>query len=416
MRKGGSKLRYVIIGNSIAAVGTVEGIRQVDRQGEITIISAEPHHVYSRPLISYLLAGRTSESKMRYRAADFYQAAGCRVLYGRTATRVDPERQMIELDDGQSVDYDRLCVATGSVPFILPFSGLETVPDLFTFMSLDDVRRLDQALDPSKRVLIIGAGLIGLKCAEGLIGRVRSVTVVDLAPAILSSILDEQGARLMQTHLENNGLEFHLGHAVRRFDRSHVVLENDVRIGFDLLVMAVGVRCSTSLLSGIAEIEKGIIVNERAETSVRHIYSAGDCTQTIDISSGISRPLPLLPNAYLQGECAGINMAGGRHRFNQAIPMNAISFFGLHVLTAGCYVGEIYQENHDRHYKRLFYNEQSLNGFILIGQIEKAGIYTSLIRERTPLASIDFPLICEKPGLMAFKQEQRQQKLGGAES
>lgn len=406
-------MRYVIIGNSIAATGVVEGIRQIDQEGEITLISGESHPVYSRPLISYLLAGKKTEATMRYRAADFYQSTRSRVLYGRLAVRIDPNAQQIDLDDGQRLVYDRLCVATGSVPFIPRVEGLETVADRFTFMSLDDARRLEQTLSPDRRVLIIGAGLIGLKCAEGIRQRVRSVTVVDLAPAILSSILDQEGARLMQTHLEKNGLEFHLGTSVRSFEQNHAILENGERIGFDLLVMAVGVRCNTALLSGIAEIGRGITVNERAETSARHVYAAGDCTQTLDVSSGITRPMPLLPNAYMQGECAGINMAGGGRSFNQAIPMNAIGFFGLHVLTAGCYDGMVYREDQDGRYKRLFYNDQTLNGFILIGQIEKAGIYTSLIRERTPLAEIDFSLICENPGLMAFKQEQRQQKLGG---
>jgi NAD(P)H-nitrite reductase large subunit len=124
--------------------------------------------------------------------------------------------------------------------------------------------------------------------------------------------------------------------------------------------------------------------------------------------------MALLPNAYMQGEAAGINMAGGEKSFDKAIPMNAIGFFGLHIITAGSYSGDEHTENGKGNYRRLFYSDNKLNGYILIGNVEKAGIYTSLIREHTPLDTIDFALVCEKPGLMAFRIEDRMVKLGGA--
>ena len=106
-------------------------------------------------------------------------------------------------------------------------------------------------------------------------------------------------------------------------------------------------------------------------------------------------------------------MAGGEKTFDKAIPMNAIGFFGLHMITAGNYTGDVYAQNEGGNYKRLFYGDNKLNGYILVGNVEKAGIYTSLIRERTPLDTIDFALVCEKPGLMAFTKEDRIEKLGG---
>ena len=123
--------------------------------------------------------------------------------------------------------------------------------------------------------------------------------------------------------------------------------------------------------------------------------------------------MALLPNAYMQGETAGLNMAGGEKSFDKAIPMNAIGFCGLHMITAGNYVGEVYLKNSGGDYKKLFYSDGHLNGYILISNVEKAGIYTSLIRERTSLDTIDFELICERPGLIAFSKESRESKLGG---
>lgn len=211
-------MRYVIIGNSAAAVGAVEKIRQLDTGGEIIIISREPHHTYSRPLISYLLQGKTDEQKMKYRDDAFYERNKCAFLSGRTAKRVCPDKKYIELDDEEAVSYDKLLIATGSSAFVPPFEGLDTVTEKHTFMTLSDARKLQAALGRDKNVLIVGAGLIGLKCAEGIADKVKSVTVADVSPRILSSILDDEGAAIVQGHLENRGIKFILSSAVKSFD------------------------------------------------------------------------------------------------------------------------------------------------------------------------------------------------------
>ncbi len=401
-------MKYVIIGNSAAGIGAVEGIRQVDKEGEITIISNEPHHTYSRPLISYLLLGKTTEEKMKYRGDEFYDRNNVNFIHA-TANKI--KKKQVLLDNGERVDFDKLLVATGSSAFVPPFEGLASVKDKFTFMSLDDAYKLNDALASDKKVLIIGAGLIGLKCAEGILKRVAHITVLDLAPRILSSILDDDGAKVVQSHLEGKGIEFKLAGSVKVFEANTAVLNNGEKIDFDILVLAVGVRPNTALLNGIADIERGIAVNAKSQTSAPDIYAAGDCTQTLDVSSNQNKIMALLPNAYMQGECAGLNMAGGEKNFDKAIPMNAIGFFGLHVVTAGNYSGDVYAKTESNDYKRLFYSDNKLNGYILIGNVEKAGIYTSLIRERTPLDKIDFALVCEKPGLMAFTKEDRMAKL-----
>ncbi|MCL2211802.1 MAG: FAD-dependent oxidoreductase [Treponema sp.] len=407
--------KIVIIGNSAAGIGAVEGIRQIDKQCEITVITNEPHHTYSRPLISYLLLGKATEESMKYRSNSFYTDNNVTLLTGTTVTKIEAEKKQVLLLYGKSIPYDKLLVAAGSSPFTPPFEGLDTVKDRTTFMSLDDARFLDRMLKkkPRAKALIIGAGLIGLKCAEGIQKKVSKITVVDLAPRILSSILDEEGAKVVQDHLENKGIDFKLASSVKVFEKNSAILESGEKIDFDVLVLAVGVRPNTSLLKDIADIDRGIIVNGKSETSVNDIYAAGDCTQYTDVSSGQKKIMALLPNAYMQGECAGINMAYGDKSFEKAIPMNAIGFFGLHIITAGNYSGDVYSKSEGNEYKKLFYSDNKLNGYIIIGNVEKAGIYTSLIRERTPLDSIDFALVCEKPGLMAFTKEERIIKLGG---
>jgi len=417
-------MKYVIIGNSAAGIGAVEGIRHMDKNGEITIITNERHHTYSRPLISYLLLGKVTREGIKYRNDRFYKDYNCKLLADTTVTAIEAVEKKVILQDGKKISYDKLLVATGSSPFVPPFDGLDTVANKHTFMSLDDADGLDAVLAEDKRVLIVGAGLIGLKCAEGILEHVKHITVVDLAPRILSSILDEEGAKMVQGHLESKGIEFRLSANIKNFTFNEAHLEDGETIGFDILVLAVGVRPNTSLLNGIARIERGIVVNEKSETTAPAIYAAGDCTQTLDVSSGQNKVMALLPNAYMQGECAGINMtdsAAGGASFDKAIPMNAIGFLGLHVITAGSYDGQVYSESNnpkinESSYKRLFFSNNKLNGYILIGNVEKAGIYTNLIREHIPLDTIDFPLVCEKPGLMAFTKESRMEKLGKAAS
>lgn len=405
-------MEYVIIGNSAAGIGAVEGIRKTDKNGNITIVSREPYHTYSRPLISYLLQGKVTEERMKYRPENFYQYNNCRLIFA-SAAKVDAGNKKVHLNSGETLGYDKLLVSTGSSAAVIPFAGLETVENKFSFMSLDDAKKLEAVLTTESRVLIVGAGLVGLKCAEGICKRVNSVTVIDLADRILPAVLDSDGAKIVQEHIESAGVNFKLSVKVEKFDKNEALLSNGEKINFDALVLATGVRPNTDLLKGIANINRGIVINDKSETSYPDIYAAGDSTETLDISCGQRKILALLPNAYMQGECAGVNMAGGELSFVNAIPMNAAGFFGLHIITAGTYSGESVTQM-GKTYKKMFYSDNKLNGYILIGNIEKAGIYTGLICEKTPLDSLDFNLICEYPGLMAFTKADRAIKLGGA--
>lgn len=407
-------MKYVIIGNSTAAVGCIEGIRSVDGNGEIMVITSERHHTYSRPLISYLLQGKTDRERMKYRNDHFYEENGCTLRLSQTVTAIDPIARSVQLAHGEAVLYDRLLIATGSVPFIPHTPGQETVEKQFTFLSLDDAEALEKAIRPDSRVLIIGAGLIGLKCAEGLHRRVRSIEVVDMANRILPSILDPEGSALVQRHLEQAGIRFYLSDTVSKYSGNAAALKSGVEVGFDVLVTAVGVRPNVSLAENAGiEVRRGIVINRTGQTGAKDIYAAGDCCESHDISSGEDRVLALLPNAYLQGECAGVNMAGGEKVFDNAIPMNAIGILGLHILSAGMYTGDVYRENTGQEYKVLYTKDGVLKGFIRIGEeLHATGIYTALIRNRTPLDSIDFDLICKKPQFMAFAAEKRREMFG----
>lgn len=405
--------RYVIIGNGVAAAACIEGIRSVDPQGTLTVLSEEPHEVYCRPLISYYLEGKTDAEKMKYRGADFYSENAVKVFYEEKAASIDTARKRVVTEKGNEIAYTDICIAAGSSPFIPQFEGLETVPKKYSFMTLDDAYALEKAVTENSRVLIIGAGLIGLKCAEGLKERVKEITVCDLAERVLSSILDTECAALMQEHLEKNGIRFLLGDSAKSFSGNKAFMNSGKEVEFDILVLAVGVRANTQLAKDAGcDVNRGILIDDRMQTSLEHIYAAGDCAEGTDITSGEHKVLAILPNAYLQGYCAGINMAGGKAVFDKGIPMNSIGFFGFHAMTAGSYYteadgGKMYEDKTDTSIKRLFTKDGLLTGFILIGREERAGIYTSMIRERIPLADVDFDLLKSAATNAAFTEEKR---------
>lgn len=344
-----NRFTYVIIGGSIAAVAAIEGIRSKDREGSLLVIGEEDHVAYGRPLISYYLLGETDLPRMDYRPGDFYEKNGVTLRLGVRATAIHPEEKTVELAGGEKIGYEKLLVATGSRPFEPPMEGIENVKERYHFMTMDDALALEKALSPEKRALIIGAGLIGLKCFEGIAARVKHTEIVDLASRILPSILDETGAKMVQSVLEEHGATFHLADSVAHFDEHRATLRSGKEVEFDILITAVGVR----------------------------------------------------PNVELVKE------AGGEERLTDAAAFNSIGFFGTHVMTAGVYEGEEYLERTETAYKALFLKDGVLKGFILIDHPERAGIYTMLLRKRIPLSEVDLKALEADPKWSALPEEMR---------
>jgi NAD(P)H-nitrite reductase large subunit len=409
-------MNYVIIGNSAAGIGAVQGIRSADKDGKITIISDEPYFTYSRPLISYWLKNAVTDENMKYRDRNFYAVNKVDTILGKSAVKIDAAAKKVILDDKTEVPYDKLLVGAGSKSFVPPAPGLDKT-NYHTFMKYDDAKAIKtviEALGANAKVLIVGAGLIGLKAAEALHEYTENITVIDLADRILSSILDADAAAIMQKHIESKGVKFILGTSVKAFKGKTAELANTATVDFDLLVMAVGVRPNTELIKEAGgEVNRGIITDKtQAVKGLQNIYAAGDCTESFDTSVGENRILAILPNAFLQGEIAGKNMAGEQFMYVNAFPQNAIGFFGLHIITAGSYDGDAYIKADGENYKKLITKDNKLKGFILMGDmVEKAGIYTSLIKESIPLSDCDFDLLKDHPQLAAFSRKRRDKKL-----
>lgn len=407
-----NKTKYLIIGNSAGAIGGVTGIRREDMDGSITIISAEKHHTYSRPLISYWLEGKVSQEKMIYRDEDFYEKNACEVILGTKAERIDVQKKQVYLAGGGSVAYEKLLVATGSVPFVPPIKGKETAKNTFTFTTMDDAAGVGEILDKNSKVVILGAGLIGLKAAEAVVGQCAGVTVVDLADRVLPSVLDTESAEIIEAHLTSQGMVLKLETSITEIGDMEVTLSDGELLPYDILILAVGTRPEMSLVEQAGgKVERGIVTDDHQQTSLKDIYAAGDCTQSYDITSQTAKNMAILPNAYLQGEVAGQNMAGGSAVYEKAFPVNSMGLLGLYMLTAGSCIGESITVKTDESYKKFYTKDGVLKGYIIIGNCYRCGIYTDMIREQIPLETVDMEMLIKEPGLMAFNPGERYAKL-----
>lgn len=423
-------MKYVIVGNSAAAVGAIEAIRQYDHEHPITVIADEPHHVYSRPLISYLLGGLVDEKRMLYRPDHFYERHHVETMLGTRVTCINPREQTVTLSGGGSVGYDRLLIATGGKPFVPPLPGAN-LEGIFTLTTWKDARQIDGYIRDHdvRSALVIGGGLIGLKTTEALLARHIKIVLVELADRILSATFDRTASRLAETILRRENVDVRTGTTVKevigRGGRAdHAVLRDGERVDCDLVVLAIGVRPNTGLIpqdAGI-EVERGICVDLHMQTTCPGIYAAGDCVQAYDMLIDACRPIAIWPNAYRQGYIAGCNMAGADKVYEGAFPMNSIEICGVPTISVGITdppqdSGE-YEilDRYDREalvYKKLVLHHDRLIGAILMGNIDRAGIYTGLIRDRVDVRPFKEHLISGSFGLISLPIDYRKHLVVG---
>lgn len=416
-------MKYLIIGASAAGLATAEGIRKADKNSEITILTKEAYLPYSRPSISYYLKGTVDEKNMLLRKASYYKENNINIVTSCEATKIDTEKKLVKAGR-KEFPYDKLCLATGSKPFVPPMKNVEGNKNALTFLDLESTKAVKRLAKKGTKAVVIGAGLIGMKAAEGLSRVCESVDVVELAPRVLPSILDEKSAKSVKAYLEANGIRFHLENTVTEAKAKggiikSVILKSGEELPCDLLILAVGVRPETSLAEKAGlEVNRGIVTDpETMQTSNKDIYAAGDCTVSVDMLDGSKKIIALWPNAVQQGAAAGMQMAGADESVGGTYSVNAIDFYGLRICTCGLInaSGEEYsdkiRQNGDS-YKRLIFRGDKLVGFVLINSSENAGIYTSLIANKVSLDTLSGDIM-ETPSLFMFSKEARTSKLTG---
>lgn len=388
-------MKYMIIGASIAAINAIEAIRRRDPHSPITVISEETDPPYSRPLISYWLAGVISDAEMLYRPRDFYQKHRVNLLVGKKAVHLNPATKTVWLDTGDALEYDTLLLACGGKNIVPP--GLADVP-FHTFYSWRDVREIAAKVrekGPGQHALVVGAGLVGMKAAESLRLLGVEVTVVDLADHILSSVLPQGPSKLLEALLcEDSKLHFYLGATATdvRADGGKITCRiMGMPMAFDHLVLAVGVRPNADLCKGTPiETNKGVLVDERMQTSVLHHYAAGDLAEMRGGAWGRAgrAVTAILPSAASQGQVAGANMAGADAVVKHRTVFNSLSLFSHSLVTIGDTTEDtdsVSEVGSAGQHSQFFYRDGCLCGAILLNQPERSGIYRYLVEEQIEL-------------------------------
>ncbi len=428
---------YLIIGNSAAGVTAAECIRAHATDASIAIVDREPYPVYGRPLISYLVEGKTTEDKIGYKDADFYDVQRIEELLGSDyeAVSLDPSAHLVELAGGDSVKYGKCLLATGSVPFVPPIEGLAGKRNVHAFMTLGDakgawddaVKVTEKALAEGResRLIVIGAGLIGLKAAEALSHHVDETLVLELAPRILPAVLDDEGAGILQGLLADHAITCLPGVSVDKVlgdgdAATGAILTNGDPVDCDMIVTAVGVRPNSALaVQAGAEQGRGLICGTDLQTSLPDVFAAGDVVQVTDLLDGACRPLALWPNAIRQGRVAGLHMAGvpDAEPFEGGFAVNAVDFFDASLLTAGI-INPAAESGCDvdvrvegSRYAKFVTREGRLVGYILLNRPQNAGIYTSLIEQRVCLADLEEDPFGDAPANLDFPQDVRWARL-----
>ena len=429
---------YLVIGNSAAGVTAAEQIRAHDAHGSVLIVGREPYPVYGRPLISYLVAGRTTRELLGWKDPGFYDRIGAECLTGPDAEVVslDPKAHRATFADGSAVTYGKCLLATGSVPFTPPIAGLDGCENVHTFFTLDDAegvwadarraRRDADAEGRPARAVVIGSGMIGLKAAEAVAGYVDEVCVLELADRILPAVLDERGSVLLQRALAKHGIVCRPGLSVQEAcgdgpRATSVVLTNGDEVPCDFIVAAVGVRPNSKLAVDAGAVQgRGLVCGPDLQTSLPDVYAAGDIVQVTDVLDGAERPLALWPNAVRQGTCAGRHMAGApdAEPFDGSFAVNAVDFFEVSLLSAGITNPpedggyDVLEREEGDTYAKFVSKDGRLCGYLLFNRPDNAGIYTALIESGADLSAFPADAFVERPlENLDFPSEARWERL-----
>ncbi len=384
-------MKYVILGNGPAGVSALVAIRELDPAGEITVVSPETWRYYSKILLTRWIAGKVRFPNLFLAGEGFYDRNGVKTLFGVAATRIDPERPVVELSNRQRLDYDRLLLAMGSSPQVPDIRGIR-LPGVHYLRTFDDAERIALAAPSARRAVVIGGGLVSLKTAEGLLARGLEVWVVVSSDRLLSQITaPEDSEAVLRIFQGPPGLHIVLGCDVSelegrgRVEEAH--LSTGERVECDIVVVGKGVTPNILVTrgTGIAT-ARGVIVDGRMQTSVPGIYAAGDIAECYDIARGKAALNALWSSAVWQGRVAGYNMAGRDVSYAGDVALNSVTFGGGCVVALGRPRPEAGDEVHTLagkgggEYARLVFRDGRLVGAVLTGRaVETAGVLRSLI-------------------------------------
>ena len=393
-RASGPKLKLVVVGNGMAGIRTLEELlKAAPGMYDITVFGDEPHPNYNRIMLSPVLAGEQTIEQIVLNSRDWYAQNGITLHTGKRVVKIDRRNRSVEADDGTRVAYDRLLLATGSKPFILPVPGA-SLPGVIGFRDIADVDAMIEASSRYKHAVVIGGGLLGLEAANGLKLRGMDVSVVHIGAWLLERQLDEPAARLLQQSLEEKGLTFLLQKHTAELVQGEsgrvcaVKFKDGDSIPADLVVMAVGIRPNTELAESAGlHCHRGVVVNDTMQTFDPRIYAVGECVSHRGIAYGLVAPL------FDQAKvCANHLAEHGVARYQGSMTSTKLKVTGIDLFSAGDFTGAegtetlVFSDAASGSYKKLVLKDNRLVGACLYGDTMDGAWYFDLLREGTDVS------------------------------
>jgi len=367
-------MKYIIIGNGVAGTTAAINIRKIDHEGEITILSDEAYPFYSRIRLMEYISGDVNESGLVIYKDAWYEKNNIKLLLNTPVSEIDKNKKEVITHSGHILKYDTLLIAAGGLSFVPPISGSDK-KGVFTLRTLKDAIEIKKYAEQSKRVVLIGGGVLGLEVGNSLRKTEHSIFVVEFFPRLLPRQMDTEGAEILKTQMEKMGFAFFLGAKTREITGDEkvksVILDDGTIIDCDMVIISAGVKPNTKLAGKLGiKCNKGIPVNDELETEINGIYAAGDIAEHKGICYGI------WPAADEQGKIAGINMAGSSAIYTGTLPSNILKIAGINLISAGNIDPDknleaiVQKDSENFIYRKLVIKDNCIVGCILYGNID----------------------------------------------
>ncbi len=392
-----NKLKLVLVGNGMAGVRALEELLKLAPDlYDITVFGAEPYPNYNRILLSPVLAGEQTVEQIILNPLSWYAENGISLHTGKTVVEINRVKRIVRADDGTEAAYDRLLLATGSNPFILPVPGKD-LEGVIAYRDIKDTETMIETAKRYKHAVVIGGGLLGLEAANGLKLRGMDVTVVHIMPWLMERQLDETAGKLLQKSLQDRGLHFRIGAQTAALLGNEqgrvraVQFKDGSEIPADLVVMAAGIRPNTELAekAGIY-CKRGIVVTDTMQTVTDpRIYALGECAAHRGVAYGLVAPL------FEQGKVAANHLAQfGIGRYTGSAVSTKLKVTGIDLFSAGEFMGGegcediVLSDPFSGVYKRLVIKDNKLLGACLYGDTVDGSWYFKLLREGRSVGDI----------------------------
>jgi len=379
-------LNVVIVGNGVAGVTAARIIKEKNPETQVSIYTDESHHYYPRPRLYEVLSGEAKPREVYMFSEEWYEKKGINVQLNKKALSIDTERKELLLEDGSRVNYDKLLLANGGHSFVPPIKGVEKT-GVFTLRSIRDALSIKEFTEKTKKVIVIGGGLLGLEIASSLKKLGQQVEVVEMFPRLLPRQLDSDGATILKNRIASRVIDIVLGvktvEILGRRTVSGILLDSGETISGDLVLISAGMRSNTGLaLEAGIKVNKGVVVDRHLRTSADDVYAVGDVTEFEGIVYGI------IPAALEQASIAAANILGMEHNvYTGTVPSNTLKIVDVELTSMGLVNPEEpkYEEvkKTDKKkgvYKKLVLDKGKIVGAILLG--DKKGV-TSIKRLMT---------------------------------